>query len=235
MRSYLIVDDNLPFAENLAEILRDRGDEVTVAESPAQALTLVKSTHFHAVLTDMRMPAMSGADLVHELRLVDPGLAALVISAYTGDAELERARHEGVLAVLPKPVPLPRLMELLASARRDGMVAVLEDDPALSDNLGEVLRSHGFSSVIAGSVTQASELGPRPFVALVDLRLPGGSDGEAGRRFGERFPTVPLLLITAFGEVPPAFPYQQLFTKPFKTEDLLKVIESIHRDQEPRG
>ena len=42
MRRYLIVDDNVEFAENLAEILRDQGDDVAVAASGAEALALVK-------------------------------------------------------------------------------------------------------------------------------------------------------------------------------------------------
>ena len=57
-RRYLIVDDNLAFAENLAEILKDEGDEVSLAGTGAEAIKLVRETPFDAVLTDMRMPVM---------------------------------------------------------------------------------------------------------------------------------------------------------------------------------
>ena len=70
----------------------------------------------------------------------DPNLPAVVITAYTNDDDLEAARNEGVLAVLPKPAPVARLLELLGAARRGGLVAIIEDDAALSDNLSEVLR-----------------------------------------------------------------------------------------------
>src|SRR5216683_1142055 len=43
MRRYLIVDDNVAFAENLAEIVRDDGAEVAVAADGAQALALVRT------------------------------------------------------------------------------------------------------------------------------------------------------------------------------------------------
>ena len=66
MRRYLIVDDNRDFADNLAEIVRDAGDEVTIAEGGPEALALARGTRFDAVLTDMRMPLMGGAELVHE-------------------------------------------------------------------------------------------------------------------------------------------------------------------------
>src|SRR5512147_2256028 len=110
MRRYLIVDDNREFAENVEEILRDGGDEVAVAASGHEALDTARAGTFDAVLTDMRMPLMGGAELVHEIRRLDPGAAAMVITAHVGDDALEAARREGLLAVLPKPVPIPRLL-----------------------------------------------------------------------------------------------------------------------------
>src|SRR5512140_1125051 len=151
MRCYLVVDDNLDFAENLAEILRDGGDEVVIAGDGPEAAAAVRGQRFDAILTDMRMPLMGGAELVHEIRRVDPGAPALVITAHAGDDALEAARSEGLLAVLGKPVEVPRLLALLAAARRDGLVAVVEDDSRLSDNLCEALRSKGFAAVTAAS------------------------------------------------------------------------------------
>src|SRR5207249_4638182 len=83
--------------------------------------------------------------------------------------DLLAAREEGLLAVLPKPAPLDRLVELLRAARRDGLVAVIEDDSALADNLAEALRDRGFSAVTARSVSETDRLGGvRPFAVLVD-------------------------------------------------------------------
>src|SRR5262249_23630864 len=160
MRRYLVVDDNLAFAENLAEILRDVGDEVSLASSGVQALQLAQKERFDAVLTDMRMPMMGGAQLVHELRKSDPGIPAVVATAYTGDDDLATARHEGLLAVLSKPIPMQRLLELLEAARRDGLVVLVEDDHALSDNLCEALRLRGLTAVTAGSVLETMRRGP---------------------------------------------------------------------------
>ena len=62
MRNYLVVDDTRDFAENLAEILRDRGDEVVIAENGREAAEAVRVRRFDAILTDMRMPLMGGAE-----------------------------------------------------------------------------------------------------------------------------------------------------------------------------
>ncbi len=145
MRRCLIVDDNREFAENLAEIIRDQGAEVDLAGGGGEALALVTRWRYQALLTDMRMPGMGGAELVHEVRRLDPGLAALVVTAHVADDTLEAARREGLLAVLAKPVPIGPLLELLSAARRDGLVAVIEDDPRLSDNLCEAMRRLGLN------------------------------------------------------------------------------------------
>jgi CheY-like chemotaxis protein len=237
MRRYLLLDDNEAFAENLAEILRDSGDEATVVTEGARALELARTTRFDVLLTDMRMPGMSGAAAVHLLRQVDPGLAAVIITAYPGEGDLETARREGLLAVLPKPVPIPTLVTLLSEARRDGLVALVEDDLALSDNLTELLRSRGFSCVTARSVLEAEHLASvRPFAALVDLRVPGGPDGEALHRLQSRFPEMPVFVMTAYPDMvslrkSPA----GIFSKPFDTSALLATLERAHAARVPQA
>jgi CheY-like chemotaxis protein len=228
MRRYLIVDDNAEFAENLAEILRDLGDEVAVATSGAEAVALAREGRFDALLTDMRMPAMGGAEVVHEIRRIDPGAAALVVTAHVADDALEAARREGLLAVLPKPVPVDRLLELLGAARRDGLVVIVEDDQRLADNVSEALRSRGFAAVTACSVLETERLGPvQPFCALADLRVPGGPDGEALRRLVAKYPGLPVIVVTGLGEAP-AVPHRAFFTKPFDTGELLAAVERLH-------
>jgi CheY-like chemotaxis protein len=231
MRTYLIIDDNPDFVENLAEILRDRGDEVVVATDGNGAVEAARGRRFDAVLTDMRMPLMGGAEVVHHIRRLDPGAPAMVITAHVGDDALDAARREGLLAVLPKPVDVPRLLELLASARRDGLVVVIEDDVRMSDNLCEALRTHGFAAVTAASVLETERLGPvQPFVALVDMRVPGGPHGEAMRRLGEKFPGLPLIVVTAYAE-PPPMAHEGFFQKPFDTGKLMATVERLHRSR----
>jgi CheY-like chemotaxis protein len=230
MRRYLIVDDNAAFAENLAEIIADSGDQAVVATEGEKALELVRNTAFDALISDMRMPVMSGAEVVHRVRQIDPALPAVVVTAYTADNELEAARREGLLSVLPKPVPLPRLLELLRLARRGGVVALVEDEADLADNLTEVLRGHGFAAVTASSVLETEHLAQvHPFCALVDLRVPGGADGEAMHRLAARFPGLPMLVVTAHSDVPPPLPHEQVFHKPFETRQLMEAVDRLYQ------
>ena len=229
MASYLLVDDNSLFAENLAEIIQDAtGAVVDIAAGGPAALERAAGTRYDAIVSDMRMPVMGGAELVHRVRRIDPGVPAVVVTAYTNDDDLEAARHEGLLAVLPKPTPIPQLLELLSVARRDGLVALVEDDRALSDNISEALRSRGFATVTAASVLETERLGDvHPFAALVDLRVPGGPDGQAMERLAEKFPGLTLLVMTGHDVEPPR-PHQALYRKPFNTADMVAALELLH-------
>jgi two-component system, response regulator PdtaR len=233
---YLLVDDNEAFAENIAEILRDDGHEVATSSAGQDALERVRRERFDVLITDMKMPNMGGAALVHELRRLDPGMPVIVITAYSGDEDLKIARAEGLLAILSKPPKLPRLRELLGVARREGLVALIEDDEALSDNLSEVLRSRGFTAVQAASVLEAEKMpSVRPFAAVADLRVPGGPDGEAMRRLVMRYPALPVVVITGHQDVIPPRENAGVFRKPFDSGALVARLEELHRDRRRPG
>jgi CheY-like chemotaxis protein len=225
MRRYLIVDDNIAFAENVAEILEDAGAKVDVVSSGARALELIDQHRYDVLVSDMKMPIMNGAELVHHIRRIDPGLPAIVMTAYTHDDDLQAARFEGVLAVLPKPAPIGLLLELCGVARRDGLVALVEDDRSLADNLCEALAIRGYSAMLAASLVETKQLGAvRPFAALVDLRIPGGPDGAAMSQLAVKFPGLPLFVVTGCAEVAPPEPHAGLFYKPFVTPVLMDAI-----------
>jgi two-component system, response regulator PdtaR len=236
MRSYLIVDDNRALAENLAEIIRDRGDEAKVATSGQEALALVGQERFDALLTDMRMPAMNGADLVREVRRQDPGMPAIVITAFSNDAGIRAAQQEGPLAVLAKPVPVPELLRLLGAARRNGRVILIEDDQVLADNLTEILQGQGFSVIGLADVSAIDDVPPvPPLLGIADLRVPGAPDGVAARRLADRFPGLPIIVLTGHREIAPPVEAYRLFLKPFDTAQLVAAIERLHGGASARG
>jgi DNA-binding response OmpR family regulator len=228
MARYLLVDDNVAFAENLAEIIEDSGGEAVVAESGERALELARQSRFDVLVSDMRMPGMSGIDVVRRLRELDAGIPALIVTAFTAEEELERARRAGVF-VLPKPVPIAELLGLLAGARRDGVIALVEDDRALAENLREILRDRGFATVLANNLRDLDWMGDVPlFAAVIDLRLPGTPDGESLRRFRERFPQLPIVVATGHSELASQVPTADRFIKPFSTAQLVARIEALY-------
>jgi DNA-binding NtrC family response regulator len=108
----LIVDDNVGLAENIAELLQLEGHATTVAASAEEALLKAARPTPDVVVTDYRLPGISGAALVRRLQELGLRVRAIVISAYTDEHTIQDARSAGADFV-PKPVDLRALGQLV--------------------------------------------------------------------------------------------------------------------------
>jgi two-component system cell cycle response regulator CpdR len=92
-RSLLLVEDEPTIREMLAEALRDAGHDVVVAASAAQAIDIMGSRHFVAIISDIRLGGrVTGWDVVRCARTHSPEIAAIYMS---GDSAHDWA-HQGV-------------------------------------------------------------------------------------------------------------------------------------------
>ncbi|HMB69876.1 MAG TPA: response regulator, partial [bacterium] len=78
----LIVDDEEGLRKVLRIMLSKEGYEISVAGSGAEALELVDREPFHAVISDIKMPGMSGIELLKQIRARDPRLPVVMMTAY---------------------------------------------------------------------------------------------------------------------------------------------------------
>jgi DNA-binding NtrC family response regulator len=111
----LVVDDNVELAENVVEILEVAGYEAVLAASAEAALLRVAQGGIGALITDFRLPGLTGAELIIELRRSGCRIPMAVMSAYTDAANVQRAEAAGALDVMPKPLDLGRLRRLVAT------------------------------------------------------------------------------------------------------------------------
>jgi DNA-binding NtrC family response regulator len=109
----LVVDDHIPLAENIAELLEGAGHPAVTAASAEQALQVLEIDAIHALITDFRLPGLNGADLIREMHRRGRLIPAIVMSAYSDDGTVGAARAAGALEVLCKPIPPARLLELV--------------------------------------------------------------------------------------------------------------------------
>src|ERR1700690_115430 len=91
----LIVDDNADLAENIAEVLQIDGHRTDVAVSGESALLMALKNEPDVVVTDYRLPGMSGADLVRQLRGTGVHVPALLVSAYSDEETMRAATDAG--------------------------------------------------------------------------------------------------------------------------------------------
>lgn len=103
MQKILVVDDEPEVAKALRRTFRG-SFEVQVALCPTTALAMLDSFQPDVVISDFRMPAMSGADLLTEVRRRIPGCLRLLLSGYTDQASIAASLNKGLVSrFLPKP------------------------------------------------------------------------------------------------------------------------------------
>ncbi|MFN7989064.1 MAG: sigma-54 dependent transcriptional regulator [Thermoanaerobaculia bacterium] len=106
----LVVDDEKHQRESLQMILEDEGYRVTAAADGRQALALAGETHPEVVLTDLKMPGLSGMDLVRALAEGPLPPRVILITAH-GSVERAREAHRlGAFDYMSKPVVADELL-----------------------------------------------------------------------------------------------------------------------------
>ncbi len=106
----LVVDDEKAQLELVGGFLEKKGFETVLADSPDKALQLFRQEPFNLVLTDQKMPKMSGIELLKAVRAINPETAVVVMTAYGSIATAVSAIKEGATDYLPKPLNLDELL-----------------------------------------------------------------------------------------------------------------------------
>lgn len=131
----LIVDDESSMRMMLAESLMSCGYEVETLGNGTDALKEFQKDKFEIVITDMKMPGMSGTDLLRGIKEISPEVPVIIITAYgTVNAAVE-AMKEGASDFIMKPFSLEHLelvvKRLIAenSGNGDGLKQKTQGDP----------------------------------------------------------------------------------------------------------
>jgi len=112
----LVVDDERPQRDILQMILESEGYETTAAGNGRQALQAARSGPFDVVLTDLKMPDMTGIELLSELLAAQPGLCVTLMTAHgTIDSAVE-AMKKGAFDYLTKPLEKDEVLLVLRRA-----------------------------------------------------------------------------------------------------------------------
>jgi DNA-binding NarL/FixJ family response regulator len=145
----LVVDDHPAVRIGVRGILDDAPDMTVVGEagSGAEAEALFRSERPDVTLMDLRLPDVSGADLIARLRIEFPEAVFIVLTTYDGDEDIHRALKAGARGYLLKDTSGPDLVAAVRSSRTGelklpaALAERLAQRPprALSSREGEVL------------------------------------------------------------------------------------------------
>ena len=111
----LIVDDDPGQRSLLDSFLRGQGFETVLADSGERALETLRVSHIDMMISDVRMPGLSGLETLRRVRPQFPSLPVLLVTAYADIRDAVIAMRDGALNYLAKPIDLD---ELLATVRQ---------------------------------------------------------------------------------------------------------------------
>ena len=113
----LVVDDEPPQLELVSGFLARHGYEVLAASSGPGALERFRAEPVELILTDQKMPGLSGLDLLQAARAVNPEVAVIVMTAYGTIEHAVAAIKGGATDYLTKPLSLDELLHRIGQVR----------------------------------------------------------------------------------------------------------------------
>ena len=125
MYKTIIVDDEATERKLLAEIIgmiTDKFDILTFATA-SEALTYIENNHVDVVFTDIKMPQMSGLELIEKISLSDSKIRTVIITGHMDFEYVRAAIKFGTMQYLLKPISVDELKEII-----DKIIVLLDDE-----------------------------------------------------------------------------------------------------------
>jgi two-component system response regulator PilR (NtrC family) len=142
----LVVDDERSMRELLAIVLKREGYEVVLAESGGAAVAALEHGAFDLLISDIKMPDMSGVDVLRAAKQIDPDILGIMITAFASTETAIEAMRLGACDYLSKPFDI----DLLKMKVREKVENrhLKQENVLLKRTLG---LTHQFSNIIGRS------------------------------------------------------------------------------------
>lgn len=123
----LVIEDERNLADAIVKILEDEGYNAEATYDGKAGLTCAKSGLYDAIVLDVMLPAMSGYDVVNQMRHAGVSTPVLMLTARTSTEDKVRGLDSGADDYMTKPFEAPELLaRLRALTRRRGDVLIDE-------------------------------------------------------------------------------------------------------------
>jgi two-component system, NtrC family, response regulator AtoC len=171
----LIVDDERTLARAVKAFLAESGYEAEVAGDAEKALELVESLRPDVVFADVRLPGMSGIDLLRRIQAFDPAIPVIIMTAHGTIEGAVEAVKLGAFDYMKKPVDLEELKLLADRARK---TALLKQE--LSYYRRRAANEVSFGGILGDSPAMRAVLDQVRQIAALDETPPVLITGETG-------------------------------------------------------
>lgn len=113
-KSILVIDDDTMILDAIKIIFEDMGYVVRTTNDPIHGTEEAIANDFDLILTDVRMPVRSGAEVAEKVLARKPDARILVITAYSNDPLAARAIKAGAVGLLKKPFEIAKILDFLS-------------------------------------------------------------------------------------------------------------------------
>lgn len=154
MTNILVVDDEQSMRDFLKILLQKEGYGVETGNNGATALKKLQSASFDLLISDIRMPGMSGLDLLSQVKESNPDLPVIMITAFASPDDAVSAMKNGAFDYISKPFNVDEIKSVISSAtsQKDATQSRQQLAQAFPDMIGnskEMLRIYDLISRIA--------------------------------------------------------------------------------------
>jgi DNA-binding NtrC family response regulator len=238
----LVVDDEAALRTMLAANLELEGYTIIEAENAERALEVAARERPDLVLTDIRMPGMSGVELFRKLRERGLKMPVVLMTAFALEELVQGALEDGAFAVLPKPFDVDHAVRTVRSAASQPAVLVIDDSGSVATTTSAALLATGVSAKSAVEPQEALAAMREGGIDLcvVDLVMPQMSGPELSRKLRELDPSVSIIAMSAH-DVPELIRQvakvgvETVLRKPFGMRELVRAIAVARGNPKRRG
>jgi len=243
----LIVDDHDSQCKTMSSILRRKGYAVATVSDGPEAIKTVQQTPFDMIFMDIKMPLMNGVDTYRRIKEIRPEAVVMMMTAYAVEDLIQQALEEGAYGIVYKPLDIERVIAIVEEAKQiqtSAFILVVDDDPGTCITLRNILARKGYEVGIAPSGEEAIALARQKAydIIFIDMKLPVLNGLETFLAIREINPQAVAILMTAYRQEMASLVEEalrnQAYTclyKPLRMEELLRLVEEIHRRKRDRS
>jgi CheY-like chemotaxis protein/nitrogen-specific signal transduction histidine kinase len=197
----LVVEDDYATSKLLSNYLSKWGYEPTIVNSAQQALKIVETQQFLAVIMDIILPDANGFELLKQFR-EHPLTKHMPIIVCSVEAEQQKAFMMGAVEYFVKPINYKYLVEVLTSykLKKDSNILIVDDDIPTLNLVKEAVEQAGFNSVAEHQSSKVMGMieNMNLDLAIIDLDMPvvNGFDLIKMIKSNKNFAKLPIIIYT---------------------------------------
>jgi DNA-binding NtrC family response regulator len=163
----LVVDDHLQARDSMSDVLRQSGHQVQCCSSAAEALGTLSGASFDCIVTDLKMPGMSGLEFIAAMKQRRTPGEVVMVTAHASVATAVEAMRCGAFDYIEKPFNVEQLENLVAQAIRHGRLVRGTPGPDGDDDAARAPVMIGCSAAMESLRAKILQVAPTPETILI--------------------------------------------------------------------